>query len=118
MSQLFNDRPDRTMLRRALFLMTVCGIVAFIVLTAQLFRLQILRHSELESAALEQQLRRTVLPAGRGTIYDRNNQIIAQEVKAYTIVAYLDESYADADGNPDYAFMEEYIKSLPFSVRL
>ena len=23
-----------------------------------------------------------------------------------------------SDGNPDYAFMEEYIKSLPFSVRL
>ena len=68
MSQLFKDRPDRTMLRRALFLMTVCGIVAFIVLAAQLFRLQILRHSELEDAALDQQLRRTVLPAGRGTI--------------------------------------------------
>lgn len=24
----------------------------------------------------------------------------------------------DTDGNPDYAFMEEYIKSLPFSVRI
>ena len=44
----------------------------------------------------------TNVAAKRGTIYDRNNQIIAQEVKAYTIVAYLDESYADADGNPDY----------------
>ena len=85
MSQLFKDRPDRTMLRRALFLMTVCGIVAFIVLTAQLFRLQILRHSELEDAALDQQLRRTVLPAGRGTIYDRNGNVLAMSATSWTV---------------------------------
>ena len=85
MSQLFKDRPDRTMLRRALFLMAVCGIVAFIVLAAQLFRLQILRHSELEDAALDQQLRRTVLPAGRGTIYDRNGNVLAMSATSWTV---------------------------------
>ena len=51
------------MLRRALFLLTACGIAAFAVLMLQLFRLQILRHDELESAALQQQLRRTAIPA-------------------------------------------------------
>ena len=56
-----NSRPNRTMLRRALFLLAACGIAAFAVLMLQLFRLQILRHDELESAALQQQLRRAVL---------------------------------------------------------
>ena len=50
-----NSRPNRTMLRRALFLLAACGIAAFAVLMLQLFRLQILRHDELESAALQQQ---------------------------------------------------------------
>ena len=75
------------MLRRALFLMAVCGIVAFIILAAQLFRLQILRHDELESAALAQQLRRTTLPAGRGTIYDSRGNVLA--VSATTFTVYL-----------------------------
>ena len=44
-----NSRPNRTMLRRALFLLAACGIAAFAVLMLQLFRLQILRHDELEA---------------------------------------------------------------------
>ena len=80
-----HDPPDRTMLRRALFLFTVCGILAFIVLAAQLFRLQILRHEELENAALGQQLRRTTLPAGRGTIYDRQGNVLAMSATAYSV---------------------------------
>ena len=55
-----NSRPNRTMLRRALFLLAACGIAAFAVLMLQLFRLQILRHDELESAALQQQLKAAV----------------------------------------------------------
>ena len=45
----------------------------------------------------------TVVEAQRGTIYDRNRNVIAQEVKAWTIVAYLDSSIEDEEGNPDYA---------------
>lgn len=80
-----SDSPNRTMLRRALFMLTACGIVAFIILIAQLFRLQILRHDELENAALRQQLRRTVLSAGRGTIYDRRGNVLAVSATAYGV---------------------------------
>jgi len=73
------------MLRRALFLMTVCGIVAFIILAVQLFRLQILRHDELEGAALQQQLRRTTLSAPRGTIYDSQGSALAISATTYTV---------------------------------
>ena len=65
------------MLRRTLFLMIVCGIVAFIVLAIQLFRLQILDHDKYESLAIDQQVRETNVSANRGTIYDRNGKILA-----------------------------------------
>ena len=79
------NAPNRAMLRRALFLLTVCGIVAFSVLIFQLFRLQILRHDQLEDAALRQQLRRTVIPAGRGAIFDRNGTVLAMSATTYTV---------------------------------
>lgn len=50
----------------------------------------------------------TKVQAKRGTIYDRNGQVIAQEVQAYTIVAMVDSSVKDAEGNPDYVKDEEY----------
>lgn len=44
----------------------------------------------------------TTVEARRGEILDRSATVIAQEVKAYTVVAYLDDSVKDEDGNPDY----------------
>lgn len=40
--------------------------------------------------------------AKRGTIYDRNHTVIAQQTQAYTIVAYLDKGVVDVNGNPNY----------------
>ena len=42
------------------------------------------------------------ITARRGTIYDRNHTVIAQQTQAYTIVAYLDSSVVDSKGNPNY----------------
>ena len=39
------------MLRRTLFLLSVCGIVAFLVLGARLYQIQIIQHDEYEAAA-------------------------------------------------------------------
>ncbi len=77
--------PNRMMLRRTLFLMIVCGIVAFIALAVRLFQLQILDHDTYESAAVEQQLRQTTVSAQRGTIYDRNMNILAMSASVSNI---------------------------------
>ncbi len=68
---------NRMMFRRILFLMIVCGIVAFVLLGYRLFQLQILEHDQLETAAMDQQVRQTAVTAHRGTIYDRNMNILA-----------------------------------------
>ncbi len=77
--------PNRMMIRRTLFLMIVCGIVAFIALGARLFKLQILDHDMYETAAMEQQLRQTTVTAHRGAIYDRNMNILAMSASVSNI---------------------------------
>ena len=106
------NSPDRTMLRRALFLLTVCGIVAFIVLAVQLFRLQILRHEELESAALAQQLRRTALPDRRGTIYDSRGNVLAMSATTFTV--YLSPAETAMYGEDPELIADGDLPALPF----
>ena len=69
--------PNRTMLRRTLFLAAVCGVLAFAVLAVRLYVLQIRDHELYEGLALSQQLRTTGTSAVRGTIYDRNMNVLA-----------------------------------------
>ena len=77
--------PNSRMLRRTLFLLIVCGIAAFLVLIGKLFDIQILHHKEYETAAIDQQVRETALDSGRGSIYDRNMNILAMSASADTI---------------------------------
>lgn len=77
--------PNQMMLRRTLFLMIVCGIAVFIGLGLRLFKLQILDHEKYESLATAQQVRETTVSASRGTIYDRNQKILAASADVSTI---------------------------------
>ncbi|MGE4353763.1 MAG: penicillin-binding transpeptidase domain-containing protein [Oscillospiraceae bacterium] len=81
----FDRRPNRTMMRRTLFLLIMCGVVAFAVVGVRLFRLQIIDHELYEGKAIEQQLRSTTITAHRGTIYDRNGKVLAMSATADTI---------------------------------
>lgn len=73
------------MKRRTLMLMAVCGIVAFIVLAFQLFKIQILEHDQYEAQALSQQIGTTSSIAERGTIYDTNMKVMAMSSEVYTV---------------------------------
>ena len=70
-------RPDRQMLRRTLFLMAVCGIAAFLLLLARLYKLQIIDHEYYEQLAIRQQLREAPTSSARGVIYDTNMNALA-----------------------------------------
>lgn len=71
------ESPNSMMLRRTLFLLAVCGIVAFLVLGIRLFKLQIVDHEFYESKAIGNQVRTTTVNAARGVIYDTNMKILA-----------------------------------------
>ena len=63
-------RANRIIQTRSFVLMILMGVVMFVLLFFRLFDLQITRHEELQSKAVNQQTRRTVVTASRGTIYD------------------------------------------------
>ncbi len=69
--------PNRQMLRRALALMGLCGIAAFLVLLIRLYKLQITDHEFYEELAIGQQLREAAASPSRGTIYDTNMNPLA-----------------------------------------
>lgn len=79
------QRPNKTILSRTLVLMTVCGIVAFIVLAVKLYQIQILQHDKYEQLAVEQQTRESKVTAARGTIYDTNGKVLAMSASVETV---------------------------------
>ena len=80
-----NNKPTRQNTGRTLFLLAVCGIVAFIVLVIQLYKVMIIDHDRYQSQAVEQQVRETSITASRGTIYDTNMKMLAVSSSVDTI---------------------------------
>ncbi|MDR2600280.1 MAG: PASTA domain-containing protein [Oscillospiraceae bacterium] len=109
------QRLSKGLLVRTLFLLTVCGIVAFVILAARLYDIQIVNNSYYESRTLSGQLRETSIKASRGTIYDRNNRILAMSGPVENIfISPLEMSLTDQDSR----FVAEglsYILGVDFS---
>lgn len=80
-----SQRPNKTILSRTLILMTVCGVVAFIVLAVKLYDIQITNHDKYEKMAVEQQTRESKVTATRGTIYDANGKVLAMNASVETV---------------------------------
>ena len=83
--EFYARQATRTVRSRTFWLMLVMGILVFVILFFQLYHLQITRHKELQTKALDQQTRQTVVSAFRGTIYDRNGSQLAVSVSTETV---------------------------------
>ena len=79
-------RANRIIQTRSFVLMILMGVVMFVLLFFRLFDLQITRHEELQGKAVNQQTRRTVVTANRGTIYDAGGNILAISSSAETTI--------------------------------
>ena len=102
--------PNRQMLRRALFLMALFGIVAFLVLLARLYQLQILEHDRFEQLAIEQQLREAPSSTARGIIYDNNMNALA--IRASVDNVYLSPADIELYGEDKALIARELAKIL------
>ena len=78
-------RANRVIQQRTFVLMLILGVGMFLLLFAKLYQLQVNRHEELQKLAVGQQTRSEVVSASRGTIYDRNGNILAISATAETI---------------------------------
>lgn len=59
--------------------------LALAALTGAFFRTQVLRHAQYTLESEQNRLREVPLPAPRGIIYDRNGQVIAENLPGYTV---------------------------------
>ena len=69
-------RANQVIRGRTVWLMAIFGVATFLLLFWKLFDLQILRHEELESKAVSQQTRSSIITASRGTIHDRSGEAV------------------------------------------
>ena len=74
-----NDIARRTQLS------SVALVAGFVLLLGAFFRTQVLQVGSYERQSEENRLRPIPLPAPRGIIYDRNGQIIAENLPAYAV---------------------------------
>ena len=79
------EKANHGVLRRTFFMMFLCGVVLFLPLIYQLFRLMVLEHNRYEASAINNQTRSTIITADRGTIYDRNMKKLAFSTTVETI---------------------------------
>ena len=93
-------RADSGQHRRILAVMAILAVAAFVPIGLRLYYLMIHSYDEYSNLALRNQTRTTTVTADRGTIYDRNMNILATSVSVENI--YLDphelkQSKADID---------------------
>ncbi len=78
-------RANQVIRGRTLLMMLILGVGTFLLLFWRLYDLQINQHEEMQARAVNQQTRETKVNASRGTIYDRNRNILASSTTAENI---------------------------------
>ena len=78
-------RANQVIRGRTMLVMLVLGVATFTVLFMKLYNLQITQHDHLKALATEQQTDSMVISASRGTIYDKNGEIMAISYDVETI---------------------------------
>ena len=78
-------RANQVIRGRTMLIMLLLGVATFTVLFWKLYDLQINRHDELKAEAVGQQTDSMVISASRGTIYDKNGEIMAISYSTETV---------------------------------
>ena len=78
-------RANQVIRGRTMLIMLLLGIGTFICLFFKLYDLQINQHEKLRAQAVGQQTTEVVVSASRGTIYDKNGEIMAISYSAETV---------------------------------
>lgn len=85
-----------------LFLFLILGYrVCFIGLSKKIDNIDI------QELASKRTTQTNVLKASRGTIFDNSNNVLAQDVSSYTLIAYLDPKRTEDENNPRHVVDKE-----------
>ncbi len=106
-----HGRSNRSLFRRTIFLMVTLGVVLFIPLIVQLYKLQITEHSYWDERAANQQRNDVAVSASRGTIYDREGRTMAMSATVYKLILSPRGVYGSVK-EEDYKTESEYRQAL------
>lgn len=84
------DRPSTRMKRRLNVWVNLVIILLAVYIVFCIFKLSVTESKKWQELANSQQLKSTVVPASRGTIYDTNEQVLAQSATVYNV--YCDQN--------------------------
>ena len=79
-------RANQIIRGRTLLMMLVLGMGTFLLLFWRLYDLQINQYKEMQARAVHQQTREVSVNASRGTIYDKNHNVLASSTTAEKVV--------------------------------
>lgn len=91
--------------RLSLVLVAIITIASFFLFALRIIYIsnsKIVEGTDLQRFAAQRTIRKDALVAKRGTIYDINGNVIAQNVSSYTLIAYLDEARTTNRKNPQH----------------
>ena len=80
------EKSNRSLFRRTVFLMVCLGVLCFIPLIFQLWKIQVVNQDFWEQRAAEQQTKDVAVNSGRGTIYDASGNTMAISATVYKLV--------------------------------
>ena len=78
-------RANQIIRSRTMLVMFLLGVVTFLLLFWKLYDLQIVRHEEMQGKAVNQQTREVVVTASRGSILDRDGNVLAVSATAESL---------------------------------
>ena len=79
-------RANQIIRGRTLLMMLALGVCTFLLLFWKLYDLQINQYDEMTARAVHQQTREVSVNASRGTIYDKNHNILASSTTAEKVI--------------------------------
>ena len=79
-------RANQIIRGRTLLMMLLLGMGTFLLLFWRLYDLQIHQYKEMQARAVHQQTREVSVNASRGTIYDKNHNILASSTTAEKVI--------------------------------
>jgi len=101
-------------IRISLFLVVI-ALVFFVVIIARVAQLALSEEIDginLQKFASSRTTKTEILKAKRGSIYDKNGDVLAQNVSSYTLIAYLSEERTTDISNPKHVVDKEYTASM------
>ncbi|MDO5125110.1 MAG: penicillin-binding transpeptidase domain-containing protein [Ruminococcus sp.] len=79
------DRPTTLMKKRLNLWVNLLLIIIAVYISVSIFRISVTESDKWRELAESQQVRSTVVPASRGTIFDSTNQVLAQSATMYNV---------------------------------